>query len=67
MTNKELQRILKQYPANAEVYLVKDWETCNEDGMLTNIAELDECNVGVQTQVVDMGLEFMDIPQVLIG
>ena len=67
MTNKELQKLLKQYPSDAKVYLVKDWETCNEDGLLTNIEEMQDYNLGSQTEVYDVGLDFVDEHQILIG
>lgn len=67
MTNKELQKILKQFPSDANVYLVKNWEDCNEEGLLTDIEELAEYNVGSQVNVYDVGLDFIDETQILIG
>ena len=67
MTNKELQKFLKQFPSDAKVYLVKNWENCNEEGLLTDIEELTEYNVGSQVDVYDVGLDFIDETQILIG
>ncbi|MBQ9296810.1 MAG: hypothetical protein IJ204_06390 [Paludibacteraceae bacterium] len=67
MTNKELQKVLRQYPNDAKVFFVKDWETCNEEGLLTDIEEMTEERIGCQVAVYDMGLEFIDEHQILIG
>lgn len=66
MTNKELQKILKQYPGDARVYFVNDWEAV-EDGLLTDLEEITEENVNSQVQVIDLGMDFEDETQILIG
>ena len=67
MTNLELQKFLKKFPSDAKVYLVMNWENCNEEGLLTDIKELAEYNVGSQVEVYDVGLDFIDETQILIG
>ena len=66
MTNKELQKILKQYPGDARVYFVNDWEAV-EDVLLTNLEEITEENINSQVQVIDLGMDFEDETQILIG
>ena len=66
MTNKELQKILKQYPGDARVYFVNDWEAV-EDVLLTNLEEITEANINSQVQVIDLGMDFEDETQILIG
>lgn len=66
MTNKELQKLLRQYPGDARVYFVNDWEAV-EDGLLTDLEEITEENVNSQVQVIDLGMEFEDETQILIG
>lgn len=66
MTNKELQKLLKQYPGDAHVYFVNDWEAV-EDGLLTDLKEVTKENVSSQTQVIDLGMDFEDETQILIG
>lgn len=48
----------------AEVYLVKDWEQCDEYGCLTDLYRLS----GISTQVhtVDTGLDFEEEYEVLL-
>lgn len=48
----------------AEVYLVKDWEQVDEDGNLTDLYRLD--NVSEQVVIVDDGMDFADIHEVLL-
>lgn len=66
MTNKELQKLLKQYPDDARVYFVNDWEAV-EDGLLTDLKEVTEENVTSQVQIIDLGMDFEDETQILIG
>jgi hypothetical protein len=68
MKNKELQKILKQYPADAEVFLVKDWDEVSEDGLITGIEPLnEEFNIATQTAYIDVGLDWETETQILIG
>lgn len=64
MTVKELKDALKGLPADAEVYVVRDWETVDEWGNLDDLAEV--ADVHTQTVTVDDGLDFRDITEVLI-
>ena len=66
MINKELQKLLKQYPDDARVYFVNDWEVV-EDGLLTDLKEVTEENVTSQVQIIDLGMDFEDETQILIG
>lgn len=66
MINKELQKLLKQYPNDARVYFVNDWEAV-EDGLLTDLKEITEENVTSQVQVFDLGMDFEEETQILIG
>lgn len=60
----ELKKALKGYEDSSEVYLVKDWEACNDQGELTELAALKD--VTNQRIVIDMGLDFEDQTQVLL-
>ncbi len=64
MTVKELVKELKGYDKDAEVYFVKDWERVDEQGVLTAIAPLR--SVSEQIEIVDTGLGFDDIHEVLL-
>jgi len=64
MTVKELKDALKGYKNDCEVFLVKDWEVCNENGELTELAEVRD--ITSQRIVIDMGLDFENRTQVLI-
>lgn len=64
MTVQELKNSLKGYKNSDIVYLVKNWSSCNENGELTELAEI--TSVNSQRIVVDMGLEFIDQHQVLL-
>ncbi len=64
MKVSELIKELKRCPNDSEVYLVKDWETVNERGELTNLRPLS--GVTSQRVVVDMGLDFEDHTEVLL-
>lgn len=63
MTVEELKRELSRYPKDAKVYLVKDWDAI-EDGVLADLAEL--TGVSSQLEVVDNGLDFEDLHEVLL-
>lgn len=63
MTVEELKRELSRYPKDAKVYLVKDWDAI-ENGVLTDLAEL--TGVSSQIEVVDNGLDFEDLHEVLL-
>lgn len=65
MTVKELYNWCKAYPhKEAEVYLCKDWEEVDDNGMLTDLYELQD--VTYQRNVVDMGMDFKDQYEVIL-
>ncbi|MCQ2313256.1 MAG: hypothetical protein MJZ84_07420 [Paludibacteraceae bacterium] len=66
MTVKELKKYLDQFASDTQVMFVKDWEKC-EDGLLTELEDFDESHIGSQGFTVDIGMDFEDVTQVLIG
>lgn len=64
MTIKEFIKALKQYPQDAEVYVVGDWEKFDEFGNLTDLKAV--YDVTSQIIVIDTGMDFEDVTQVLI-
>lgn len=50
---------------DAKVYFVKDWEQVDEDGILTDLYELDD--VCMQTVILDAGLGFVDVHEALLS
>ena len=65
MKVKDLYNWCKAYPhKEAEVYLVKDWEQCDEQGALTDLYRLRDINE--QVVVVDTGLDFDEVREVLL-
>ena len=49
---------------DAEVYLVKDWGQCDENGCLTDLYRLHD--VTTQVHIVDSGLDFDEELEVLL-
>lgn len=64
MTIKEFIKALKQYPQDAEVYVVGDWDKYDEFGNLSDLKPV--YDVSSQNVVIDTGLDFEDITEVLI-
>lgn len=64
MTVKELKNALKGLPSDAEVYVVRNWESADEWGNLDDLAEV--ANVHTQRVAIDEGLDFRDYTEVLI-
>ena len=64
MTIKEFIKALKQYPQDAEVYVVGDWEKYDEFGNLSDLKPV--YDVSSQNVVVDTGMDFEDVTEVLI-
>lgn len=64
MTAGELIKALRGYPKDAEVYIVDNWEAVDEDGLLTELREVNE--ISAQHKVIDMGLDFEDITEILL-
>lgn len=67
MTVKELKKYLDQFASDTPVMFVKDWGICGEDGILTELEDFDETHISSQGFVVDVGMDFEDVTQVLIG
>lgn len=64
MTIKEFIKALKQYPQDAEVYVVDNWEKCDEFGNISDLKPV--YDVSSQNVVIDTGLDFEDVTEVLI-
>lgn len=64
MTIKEFIKALKQYPQDAEVYVVGDWEKYDEFGNLSDLKPV--YDVSSQNIVIETGLDFEDVTEVLI-
>lgn len=64
MTAGELIKELRNYPKDAEVYIVDNWDAVDEDGHLTELREVNDVNV--QRKIIDMGLDFEDITEILL-
>lgn len=64
MTAGELIKALRAYPKDAEVYIVDNWDAVDEDGHLTELREVNDVNV--QRKIIDMGLDFEDITEILL-
>ena len=73
ITVKKLKKMLKEYPDDAEVLLMKDWDNCpvDEDGRFVvdgeNLVEAEETNIVHQTVYCDEGLEWSEVHQLIIG
>lgn len=64
MKIKEFIKALKQYPQDAEVYVVGDWEQYDEFGNLSDLKPVyDVCS---QNVVVETSMDFEDVTEVLI-
>ena len=64
MTIKEFIKALKQYPQDAEVYVVGDWDKHDAYGILTDLKAV--YDVSSQNVVIDRGMDFEDVTEVLI-
>ena len=64
MTIKEFLKALKQYPQDAEVYVVGDWEKYDEFGNLSDLKPV--YDVSSQNVVIETGMDFEDVTEVLI-
>ena len=65
MKVKDFIKELKRYPQDAEVYVVGDWEKYDEFGNLSDLKAV--YDVSSQNVVIDTGMEFDDVTEVLIG
>lgn len=64
MTIKEFIKALKHYPQDAEVYVVGDWEKYDEFGNLSDLKPV--YDVSFQNVVIETGMDFEDVTEVLI-
>ena len=64
MTIKEFIKALKQYPQDAEVYVGGDWEKYDEFGNISDLKPV--YDVSSQNIVIDTGMDFEDVTEVLI-
>lgn len=64
MTIKEFIKALKQYPQDAEVYVVGDWEKYDEFGNLSDLKPVND--VSSQNVVIETSMDFEDVTEVLI-
>ena len=64
MTIKEFIKALKQYPQDAEVYVVGDWEKYDEFGNISDLKPV--YDVSSQNVVVETSMDFEDVTEVLI-
>ena len=64
MKIKEFIKALKQYPQDAEVYVVGDWEKYDEFGNLSDLKPVYDVNS--QNVVVETSMDFEDVTEVLI-
>lgn len=74
ITVKELKKLLKEYPDDAEVLLMKDWDNCpvDEDGNFKPddehlVALNKEMNFVHQRIYCDEGMDWSEIHQLIIG
>lgn len=64
MTVTELIKELKQYPKDALVYKVQNWETVDEEGHLTDLEEVTDVNH--QVYFIDEGMDWTEVTEVLL-
>ena len=64
MKVKDFIKELKRYPQDAEVYVVGDWEKYDEFGNLSDLKAV--YDVSSQNVVIDTGMDFDDVTEVLI-
>ena len=64
MKIKEFSKALKQYPQDAEVYVVGDWDKYDEFGNLSDLKPV--YDVSSQNVVIETAMDFEDVTEVLI-
>lgn len=64
MTVAEAIKELKKYPKDAEIYLCKDYEQCDEDGYLTDLYRLN--GICHQVVTIDEGMDWRNVTEVLV-
>lgn len=64
MTVAEAIKYLKKYPKDAEIYLCKDYEECDEEGNLIDLYRLN--GISHQVVIIDEGMDWKDVTEVLV-
>lgn len=64
MKVQELRRVLNQFPKDAEVFIVTNWDDV-EDGQVMGISPI--VDVSSQVNYYDDGLDFSEVTEVLIS
>lgn len=64
MKVKDFIKELKRFPQDAEVYVVGDWEKYDEFGNLSDLKAV--YDVSSQNIVIETGMDFEDVTEVLI-
>ena len=64
MTVAEAIKGLKKFPKDAEIYLFKDYELCDEEGHLIDLYRLN--GISYQEMFIDEGLDWKHVTEVLI-
>lgn len=64
MTVAEAIKELKKYPKNAEIYICKDYEECDEEGNLIDLYRLN--GISHQVVIIDEGMDWKDVTEVLV-
>lgn len=64
MTVAEAIKGLKKFPKDAEIYLCKDYEECDEEGYLTDLYRLN--GISYQFIIIDEGMDFKEVTEVLL-
>ena len=64
MTVAEAIKALKKLPKDAEIYLCKDYELCDEEGILIDLYRLNY--ISHQLVIIDEGMDWKDVTEVLM-
>ena len=64
MTVAEAIKGLKKFPKDAEIYLCKDYELCDEECNLIDLYRLN--GISHQVIIIDEGMDFKDVTEVLM-
>jgi len=64
MTVAEAIKGLKKFPKDAEIYLCKDYELCDEEGYLNDLYRLN--GISHQFIIIDEGMDFKEVTEVLM-
>jgi len=64
MTVAEAIKELKKFPKDAEIYLCKDYELCDEEGILIDLYRLNY--ISHQFVIIDEGMDWKEVTEVLM-